>query len=216
MIGKAKLIVTVLSMVGGIGFVWGEPSTAKLNGESHDQIEWSSVNAKSTNSAELQLSEESLRAFSIKPNPQHQQSAQLAPTPAKSVEPKDTAPKVSTNPTTKPKPRKLLHLELATSLGDEYSLDESEDSSVRFRVTYSKDLESCTGVLRRVGQTSRFEGHVTGVFRNDPSQQARSAPITIELTANERTATVRTDYIMWDRYGYETSRRSCVFQAVCN
>lgn len=216
MVRRAKLIISVLSMLGGIGFVWGDASTTKLIKKSPDQFELASANSKTTKTEEFQLSEESLRAFSIKPNPQQQQSAQLAPTPAKTVESKDTEPKTPTSPITKPKPPKLLHLELVTPLGDEYSLDESDDSSIRFRVTYSKDLESCTGILHRVGQTTRFEGEIKGAFRYDPSHQVRSAPISIEILGNKQSATVRTDYITWDRYGYETSRRSCVLQAACN
>lgn len=214
MIGKAKLAISFLSLAIGLGFFAGKNSSAKPLEETRTPA-FVPGGSRVASTIKFQLSEEAQRAFSIKQTPNQQQSTKRDPIPPKLEATKEQAAPVASITSAKARPAKRLNLTIVTPHGDEYSLVESDDSSIRFLVTRSRDLESCTGILCRVGQSALFEGELKGVFRYDPSYQARSAPISIELQDDHRFVTIRTDYITWDRYGYEISRRSCVFEATC-
>jgi hypothetical protein len=216
MVCKAILVISVVSLICSFGCFanidsWREPvevtEAPVVIGVTHQ---------KSSGDHSIQLSNEALRAFSIKRSPNQQQSPQRVSVPSNTEEKNEAVLSSSIVPSEKPKADRRINLKLVTSFGDEYSLCESNDSSVRFQVTHSRDLEWCIGTLRRVGQSTRFQGELRGVFREDPSHQVRYAPISIEFRGDQRSARIRTDYISWDHYGYEISRRSCVFQAACN
>ena len=102
--------------------------------------------------------------------------------------------------------------QLLTPHGDVYRLIRLDDATVEFTVTHSSDLEYCTGVLNWNPETRKLTGTIKGVFRNDAKRMLRSAPITIDF-ALQRFASVKSDYIVLDRYGNEVQRYSKEFTA---
>jgi hypothetical protein len=100
--------------------------------------------------------------------------------------------------------------QLLTPHGDVYRLIRLDDATVEFTVTHSSDLEYCTGVLNWNPETRKLTGMIKGVFRNDAKRILRSSPITIDF-ASQRFASVKSDYIVLDRYGNEMQRFSKEF-----
>lgn len=100
--------------------------------------------------------------------------------------------------------------QLLTPHGDVYRLIRLDKATVEFTVIHSSDLASCTGTLNWNPETRKLSGTIKGVFRNDAKRMLRSAPITIDF-ASQRFASVKSDYIVLDRYGNEVQRYSKEF-----
>ncbi len=91
------------------------------------------------------------------------------------------------------------------SNGDLYAVNQTH-TGLSLKVISSHSLEWGEAELIRDGQN--YKGVIKGVFRSDPQQRSREAPVYISLISSNR-ASLTTDSIVWDQWGQESGRCQC-------